>query len=134
AEGATKFVEVQVQGGPDSATCLAVAKAIAESPLVKTALSASDANWGRIVMAIGKADGQFAGKVDAGKVDIRIGDVCLMKNGSKHPDYREELGAAAMQPEDIVIAVNLNQGSHTEKVWTSDLSHDYVTINAEYRT
>lgn len=103
---------------------------IANSPLIKTALFASDANWGRIVMAIGKADAQ----IDPSKIDVFIGDVCLMKGGGKQEDYREAMGAAVMALEEIVITVKLNVGDFSETVWTSDLSHDYVSINADYRS
>ena len=130
AEGATKFVEVRVQGGDTPETCLEVACSIANSPLVKTAMFASDANWGRIVMAIGKVDAELV----PDRVDICIGDVCLMKGGGKNPAYREEMGAAVMAQEDITITVNLNLGNAEERIWTSDLSHGYVSINADYRS
>lgn len=130
AEGATKFVEIQVRGGESTEDCLAVAYAIANSPLMKTAIYASDANWGRIVMAIGKAPAA----IDTGKLDVRLGDVPLMVAGQKHPDYSEEAGAAAMAGEEIRIEVDLHAGECVESVWTSDLSHEYVRINAEYRT
>jgi glutamate N-acetyltransferase/amino-acid N-acetyltransferase len=129
-EGATKFVTVHVTGGISSQDCLSVAYAIANSPLIKTALFASDANWGRIVMAIGKADAT----IEHSKIDVYLGDVCLMKSGAKDKNYNEKLGAKVMQQAEIIIRVELNIGSETETVWTSDLSHDYVTINAEYRT
>ena len=129
-EGATKFVTVQVSGGLSSQDCLSIAYAIANSPLVKTALFASDANWGRIVMAIGKADAT----IDYSKVDVYLGDVCLMKSGAKDKNYHEKAGAEVMERAEITIRVELNIGNETETVWTSDLSHDYVTINAEYRT
>ena len=129
-EGATKFVTVQVSGGMIRQDCLSIAYAIANSPLIKTALFASDANWGRIVMAIGKADATF----DHSKIDVYIGDVCLMKSGGKDENYREEMGAEVMEREEITIRVELNIGDATETVWTSDLSHDYVAINADYRT
>ncbi|MCB1646967.1 MAG: bifunctional glutamate N-acetyltransferase/amino-acid acetyltransferase ArgJ [Pseudomonadales bacterium] len=129
-EGATKFVEVRVENAARPEDALSIAYAIANSPLIKTALYASDANWGRIVMAIGKA----GVALDVNKLDVAVGDVMLMIAGQKHPDYTEQKGAAVMQGEEILIRVNLNAGSSTETVWTSDLSHDYVTINAEYRT
>ena len=130
AEGATKFVEVQVKGGKSSAACLSVAYAIANSPLVKTALHASDPNWGRLAMAIGKADAPL----EASKVDIHIGGVCLMKSGARHPAYTEAQGAQALSGDEIQITVNLNQGPACESIWTSDLSHAYITINTAYRT
>lgn len=130
AEGATKFVEVHVRGGRDTDQCLAVAYSIANSPLMKTALFASDANWGRIVMAIGKAPTE----IDVDKLDVWLGHAQLMAAGQKHPDYTEAAGMEVMAAAEIVITVDLNDGSVAESVWTSDLSHDYVSINAEYRT
>lgn len=129
-EGATKFVAVHVKGGKSKADCLEVAYAVANSPLMKTALFASDANWGRIVMAIGKANVPL----DASKIDVFLDDVCLMRSGGRDADYTEDAGAAVMQHEEITITIDLNLGSDDETVWTSDLSHEYVTINAEYRT
>lgn len=130
AEGATKFIEVHVKGGQSMADCSAIAYAIANSPLMKTALFASDANWGRIVMAIGKADVQ----IDVRRLDVFLGDVQLMKNGEKNPAYTEQAGAAVMGEEEIVITVDINAGDFATSVWTSDLSTEYVRINAEYRT
>lgn len=130
AEGATKFVAVHVKGGKSQKDCLNIAYAIANSPLVKTALFASDANWGRIVMAIGKAEAV----VEVGKLDVFIEDVQLMEAGGKKPGYVEEMGAAVMAKEEITITVDLNLGDEAETVWTSDLSHDYVSINADYRS
>lgn len=130
AEGATKFIAVKVNGGERQEDCLAIAYSIANSPLMKTALFASDANWGRIVMAIGKAGVD----IDIDKLDVYIGDVQLLKNGQKHLDYREEAGAEVVAKEEIQITVCLQSGDCEETVWTSDLSHEYVRINAEYRT
>ena len=129
-EGATKFVTVNVEGAESQVAALEVAYSVANSPLVKTAVFAEDANWGRLVMAIGKVESEL----DPNSVDLFINDVCLLEAGLKHPDYEEALGEAAMRPEDIEIRVVLNQGECNETVWTSDLSHEYVTINAEYRT
>jgi glutamate N-acetyltransferase/amino-acid N-acetyltransferase len=129
-EGATKFVEVNVINGRSSSDCLAIAYAIANSPLMKTALFASDANWGRIVMAIGKAPVE----IDTSRLDVFLGDVQLMAQGEKHSAYTEQAGAAIMAGEEISITVDLNEGQSRETVWTSDLSHEYVRINAEYRT
>jgi len=130
AEGATKFVEVRVRGGRDSRQCLGVAYAIANSPLMKTALFASDANWGRIVMAIGKAPVDL----ETGRIDVFLGDIQLMAGGQKHPEYSEAAGSKVMAAEEVVITVDLNAGDVSESVWTCDFSHDYVRINAEYRT
>lgn len=130
-EGATKFVEVVVERGRNSAECLTIAYAIAESPLVKTALFASDANWGRIVMAIGKAD---VTDLDNRLIDVYLGSVRIVHNGERDPDYREEMGSKVMQKEEIVVRISLGRGTAAESVWTCDLSHEYVRINAEYRT
>lgn len=130
AEGATKFVEVHVKGGAQLQDCSDIAYAIANSPLMKTALFASDANWGRIVMAIGKA----GVPLDVSKLDVYLGDVQLMKQGQKNEAYVEADGARVMAEEEIVITVDLNAGPMQTSVWTSDLSHDYVKINAEYRS
>jgi glutamate N-acetyltransferase/amino-acid N-acetyltransferase len=130
AEGATKFVEVFVKGGASLQDCSDIAYAIANSPLMKTALFASDANWGRIVMAIGKA----GVPLDVNKLDVYLGDVQLMKQGQKAEAYTEAAGALVMAEEEITITVDLNAGAYETRVWTSDLSHEYVKINAEYRT
>ena len=129
-EGATKFVEVRVTGGNKREDCLSVAYSIANSPLVKTALFANDPNWGRLVMAIGKAEG----KIDSSIVDIFVNDVCLMSVGQRDQSYTEEKGAREMRKGSIVIRVNLNLGEYEETVWTTDLSYEYVKINSEYRT
>jgi len=129
-EGATKFVAVEVGTGALQSDCLNIAYAIANSPLMKTALFASDANWGRLVMAIGKAPVD----IDVNKLDIFLGDVQLMAAGQKSSDYTEEAGSKVMMNEEILIRVELNAGCLRETVWTSDLSHEYVRINAEYRT
>ena len=131
AEGASKFVTINVTEGASEAECLAVAYTVAESPLVKTALFASDANWGRILAAVGRAgiDG-----FNLKKVRIFLGDTCLVSEGSLSAEYSEAAGQAEMNKVDICITINLGRGSCNETVWTSDLSHDYVRINAEYRT
>lgn len=131
AEGATKFVKVAVENGSDQGDCAAIAYAIAHSPLVKTALFASDPNWGRILMALGKAPAE---SLDMSKVDINIGDVALIQKGEPVPSYTEEKGKAVFSQEEIVIQISLNLGSESYHVWTSDLSHDYVSINADYRS
>ena len=130
-EGATKFVEVCVENGKDTDECLSVAYSVADSPLVKTAMYASDANWGRILMAIGKADVK---DLDIDKVSIYLGDVCIVSSGERDRNYREELGAQVMAQEEITVCIDLGRGEASETVWTSDLSHEYVRINAEYRT
>ena len=130
-EGATKFVTVQVEQGENPQECLDIAYTIAHSPLVKTALFASDPNWGRILAAVGRA-GLKA--LDLNKIRIELGDVCIVSNGGRDPDYTEAQGQAVMNQADITIRVILQRGDATETLWTSDLSYDYVKINAEYRT
>lgn len=129
-EGATKFVTVQVEGAASEAQALEVAFSIANSPLMKTALFASDANWGRLAMAVGKVKVP----IDPGRVDLYIGDVCLMRSGVRDRQYREADGARAVAGAEVLLRVNLNLGECSETVWTSDLSHEYIRINAEYRT
>ncbi len=129
-EGATKFVAVEIGTGESRSDCLNIAYAIANSPLMKTALFASDANWGRLVMAIGKAPVD----IDVNMLDIFLGDVQLMSKGQKALNYTEKAGSDVMAEEEILIRVELNAGNIRETVWTSDLSHEYVRINAEYRT
>ena len=131
AEGATKFVEIEVQQAQSETEAREVAFTIAHSPLVKTALFASDPNWGRILAAVGRAKIET---LDVSKVDLFLGDTCLLRNGMPDSDYREELGQAEMDRENIKITVNLGQGGSVATVWTSDLSYDYVKINAEYRS
>jgi len=130
-EGASKFVSVVVDGAVDSQEALAVAYTVAESPLVKTALTASDPNWGRILAAIGRAG---IGDLDVSKVQLSLNSVLIADCGSRAANYTEAQGQQAMQPEDIEIRIQLNRGQITETVWTSDLSYEYVRINAEYRT
>ncbi|WP_017937230.1 bifunctional glutamate N-acetyltransferase/amino-acid acetyltransferase ArgJ [Zestomonas thermotolerans] len=130
-EGATKFVTVQVNGGATHQECLDVAYAVAHSPLIKTALYASDPNWGRILCAVG-----YAGvpQLDVSKIDVFLGDVCIASKGGRAPSYTEEQGARVMAEAEITIRIELGRGSCSETIWTTDLSHDYVKINAEYRT
>ena len=130
-EGATKFVTVDVRGGITENECLQVAYAVAESPLVKTALFASDPNWGRILAAIGRAGVE---QLDVNLISVRINDVLIAERGGRAASYTEQQGAAAMAPEEIKIAIELGRGAAQTVVWTTDFSHDYVTINAEYRT
>jgi len=130
-EGATKFVAVEVAGGSDEAECVQVAYTVAESPLVKTALFASDPNWGRILAAIGRAG---LADLDVSRISVTINGVLIAENGGRSPHYTEQQGIEAMAPEEITIAIALGRGAAQATVWTTDLSHDYVTINAEYRT
>jgi len=130
-EGATKFVAVVVKGGAAELECLKAAYAIAESPLVKTALFASDPNWGRLLAAIGRAGIEA---LDVDRIELHINGVLIAENGCRAASYTEAQGQAAMAGEEIEIRVNLNRGAASTTVWTTDLSHEYVTINAEYRT
>ncbi|MEX2476180.1 bifunctional glutamate N-acetyltransferase/amino-acid acetyltransferase ArgJ [Marinobacter sp.] len=130
-EGATKFVTIEVSGAASQQEALDVAYTVAHSPLVKTALFASDPNWGRILAAVGRAGVEG---LDLNALEIHLGDVCLVRNGGRADDYSEERGQAVMDREDITIAIDLKRGQVSERVWTCDFSHDYVTINAEYRT
>ena len=130
-EGATKFVTVQVNGGATHQECLDVAYAVAHSPLIKTALFASDPNWGRILAAVG-----YAGvpQLDVSKIDVFLGAVCIASRGCRAASYTEDQGAAVMAEAEITIRIELGRGSCSETIWTTDLSHEYVKINAEYRT
>ncbi|AHL76583.1 ornithine acetyltransferase [Stutzerimonas stutzeri] len=130
-EGATKFVTVIVNGGQNHQECLDVGYAVAHSPLIKTALFASDPNWGRILAAVGRAG---VADLDVSKVDVYLGAVCIASQGGRSPSYTEEQGAAVMAEEEIEIRIELGRGSCSETIWTTDLSHEYVRINAEYRT
>ena len=130
-EGAGKFVSVVIEGAVDTDEALAVAYTIAESPLVKTALAASDPNWGRILAAIGRAG---LTNLDVNAVQVYLNSVLIAENGARAASYTEEAGQAAMQPEDIEIRISLNRGQTQETIWTTDLTYEYVRINAEYRT
>ena len=130
-EGATKFITVTVEGGKNSAECLLAAYAIAHSPLVKTAFFASDPNLGRILAAVG-----YAGIEDLAqdKIELFLDDVHVVTQGGRHVAYKEEDGKRVMKQSEITVRVVLGRGEATETVWTCDLSHDYVTINADYRS
>lgn len=130
-EGATKFITVRVEGGRDAQECLRVAYAIAHSPLVKTAFFASDPNLGRILAAVG-----YAGidDLDQGLIDLFLDDVHVAVRGGRHPAYQEAQGQRVMALSEITVRVDLHRGDHAETVWTCDLSHDYVSINADYRS
>jgi glutamate N-acetyltransferase/amino-acid N-acetyltransferase len=130
-EGANKFVTVTVDSAENIKEALAVAYAVAESPLVKTALTASDPNWGRILAAVGRAD---VSDLDVSKIQISLNSVLIAENGGRAPSYTEAQGQQAMQAEDIEILIQLNRGQVSETLWTTDLSYEYVRINAEYRT
>lgn len=130
-EGATKFITVRVEGGRNTDECLKAAYAIAHSPLVKTAFFASDPNLGRILAAVG-----YAGidDLDQNLIELHLDDVHVVTQGGRHPNYREADGARVMQQSEITIRVGLNRGTAVETVWTCDFSHEYVTINADYRS
>ena len=130
-EGATKFVTVEVAEGADRSECLAVAWTVAHSPLVKTALYASDANWGRILAAVGRAG--LAG-LDLARIRIWLNGVCIVSGGGRDVAYTEAAGTEAVSGDEIVIRIALGRGGAEDRVWTCDFSHQYVTINAEYRT
>ena len=130
-EGATKFVTVEVVEGGDRSECLAVAYTVAHSPLVKTALYASDANWGRILAAVGRAG---LADLDLARIRIWLNGVCIVSGGGRDSAYTEVAGSEAVSCDEIVIRIALGRGRVEDRVWTCDLSHQYVTINAEYRT
>jgi glutamate N-acetyltransferase/amino-acid N-acetyltransferase len=130
-EGATKFITVRIEGGRDAAECRQVAYAIAHSPLVKTAFYASDPNLGRILAAVG-----YAGIADLEqtRIDLFLDEVHVARQGGRHPDYREEDGQRVMKQAEITVRVHLGRGQASDTVWTCDFSHDYVSINADYRS
>jgi glutamate N-acetyltransferase/amino-acid N-acetyltransferase len=130
-EGATKFISIRVEGGRDAAECRQVAYAVAHSPLVKTAFFASDPNLGRILAAVGYAGIE---DLDQTGIDLHLDDVHVVVDGGRHPDYREEDGQRVMKQSEIGVRIGLGRGEASDTVWTCDLSHDYVTINADYRS
>ena len=129
-EGATKFVEIQITGAASDADAKVHGLAIANSPLVKTAIAGEDPNWGRVVMAIGKS----GAKADRDLLSISFGDVLVAEKGWVAPSYKEELGAAEMKKEEITLKVDLGLGDGSATIWTCDLTHQYITINADYRS
>lgn len=130
-EGATKFIAIRVEGGKTAEECRQVAYAIAHSPLVKTAFFASDPNLGRILAAVGYAG---INDLDQTLIDLYLDDVHVAKQGGRHPAYQEEDGQRVMKQSEINVRVLLGRGSAADTVWTCDLSHDYVSINADYRS
>mgnify|MGYP002620838184 CR=1 FL=1 len=130
-EGATKFITIEVQGGADRDECRRVAYTVAHSPLVKTAFFASDPNWGRILAAVGRAG---LDTLDLAPVTIHLNETCIVRNGGRAEDYTEAAGQAVMARDEITITIALGRGQARAQVWTTDLSYDYVRINAEYRT
>ena len=131
AEGATKFITIDVVHGASQADCLEVAHTIAHSPLVKTAFFASDPNWGRILAAVGRAR---IPQLHVDRVAIHLDDVCIVRNGARAAEYREAQGQAVMARAEIHLRVDLGNGTASARLWTCDLSHEYVRINAEYRS
>ncbi|HUD32146.1 MAG TPA: bifunctional glutamate N-acetyltransferase/amino-acid acetyltransferase ArgJ [Variovorax sp.] len=130
-EGATKFIAIRVEGGRDAAECRQVAYAVAHSPLVKTAFFASDPNLGRILAAVGYAGIE---DLDQTGIDLHLDDVHVVVQGGRNPSYREEDGQRVMKQSEIEVRIGLGRGEASDTVWTCDLSHDYVTINADYRS
>jgi glutamate N-acetyltransferase/amino-acid N-acetyltransferase len=130
-EGATKFITIEVEGGRDTVECRQVAYTIAHSPLVKTAFFASDPNWGRTLAAVGRAG---LSDLDLERVAIHLDEVCIVRAGGRAPDYTEARGQEVMARSDITIRIELGRGAAAARIWTTDLSYDYVRINAEYRT
>ena len=130
-EGATKFITLTVEGGRDEDECRRVARAVAHSPLVKTAFFASDPNLGRILAAVGYAG---IADLDQTRIEMHLDDVHVVTRGGRHPDYREADGQRVMKQPEIAVRLHLNRGSAAATVWTCDLSHDYVSINADYRS
>lgn len=129
-EGATKFVSINVSGASSDADAKIHALSVANSPLVKTAIAGEDPNWGRVVMAIGKS----GAPADRDTLSIKFGDIQVAKNGWVDPDYQEEQGAAVMKEQEIDISIDLGIGDGTATVWTCDLTHGYISINADYRS
>jgi glutamate N-acetyltransferase/amino-acid N-acetyltransferase len=130
-EGATKFITLRVEGGKDAVECRRVALGIAHSPLVKTAFFASDPNLGRIVCAIGNA---AAPDLDPSRVSFWLDDVLVVESGGRAASYSEEAGQRVMKNDEITVRVALGRGDAAATVWTCDFSHEYVSINADYRS
>jgi glutamate N-acetyltransferase/amino-acid N-acetyltransferase len=130
-EGATKFITVAVENGADERECLSVARAIAVSPLVKTAFFASDPNWGRILAAVGSAGLR---DLDISRIDLFLDEVTVVEGGERAPGYTEQDGRRVMSRSEVTVRVRLGRGTASIAMWTCDLSHEYVRINAEYRS
>ena len=129
-EGASKIIQIKITGASSRSAARRIGMSIANSPLVKTAIAGEDANWGRIVMAIGKS----GATANRDRLVIRIGDVLVAKNGEVHKDYDETDIMPHMRGEEIFIGVDVGVGKSTSTVWTCDLTHDYISINADYRS
>jgi glutamate N-acetyltransferase/amino-acid N-acetyltransferase len=130
-EGATKFIGIKVTGGRTEEECLQIARAVALSPLVKTAFFASDPNWGRILAAVGRAG---VADLEIQGVTIHLDEICIVRDGARALDYTEAQGRMVMARPDITVSIDLGRGTAYATVWTCDFSYDYVRINAEYRT
>jgi glutamate N-acetyltransferase/amino-acid N-acetyltransferase len=130
-EGATKFISVIVEGAKDRAEARAIGNTVALSPLVKTAMFASDPNWGRILAAVGRSP---IANLDVNAVTLWLGDTLLIEKGQPAPSYREELGQVEMKRDEITVRINMGRGNASATTWTCDFSYDYVKINAEYRS
>lgn len=130
-EGATKFISVIVEGAKDRAEARVIGNTVALSPLVKTAMFASDPNWGRILAAVGRSQIEA---LDVNAVTIYLGDTLLIEKGQPAPSYREELGQLEMRRDEITVRIHMGRGSASATTWTCDFSYDYVKINAEYRS
>jgi len=129
-EGASKFIEVNIKGARSDEEARIFARSITNSPLVKTAMAGEDANWGRLIMAIGKT----GLPLDEAKLTLHFGPHIVAKNGAVAENYNEDIGAAYMKNQDIVVTIDLGEGAATSKMWTCDLTHGYITINADYRS
>jgi len=129
-EGVSKFVTIKVTGAETEEDARTVGRAIAVSPLVKTAFAGSDANWGRILVAIGNA----GIAIDRHKVGLKANDVTMLEAGNLHPDYRDSDGMAVFEKAEFTLYVDLDLGDAEATIWTGDLTHEYIVINAEYRT
>jgi len=129
-EGVSKFVTIEVTGAASEADARTVGRAIAVSPLVKTAFAGSDANWGRILSAVGNS----GVAIDTDRITLTADDVLMFENGNLHPDYTDEAGMEIFRKDEFTIALDLGMGDASTTVWTGDLTHEYITINAEYRT
>ena len=129
-EGATKFVRITVTGAQSAASARKIARTVAESPLVKTAFAGEDANWGRIVMAVGRADEP----VNRDRMSVRFGELWAARDGAVSPDYSEAKMSAYMKRQELEVAVDVGVGRGSATVWTCDLTKEYVAINADYRS
>ena len=130
-EGATKLIHLQVSEGESASACRQVGFTVAHSPLVKTAFFASDPNWGRILAAVGRAG---LTDLDTGKITVYLDELCLFRNGARAAEYSESSAKAIMLQKEISVRIQLGRGEHAANIWTTDLSHDYVSINADYRS